>query len=273
MVVHVHDERSPRPSRTPGRSPYVSHFWSLAVEEHFYLVWPICVFYLPLDTLAVVAASCAGGALALRITLAGLGVGSIPILVLTPCRLDALAIGALLAIGQHAFGLHRLARSAARVIGPLALTVGGLSAWNAARASHAVLVLPLRGFALALLFAALVGVAAGATPGGAIARLFTLPALRALGKYSYGLYVFHGIVAYAMFAGHLDRGIAEYLGSHWLGMLAFSVLGAASSLLLSGCQLRALEAPFLRLKDRLAPARGRHEEARASSDLMRLVHD
>src|SRR6185295_3788466 len=34
--------------------PYVSHFWSLAVEEHFYLVWPIVVLAFAKRTLLAI---------------------------------------------------------------------------------------------------------------------------------------------------------------------------------------------------------------------------
>ena len=30
----------------PGRLPYTGHFWSLAVEEHFYLILPAMLFLL-----------------------------------------------------------------------------------------------------------------------------------------------------------------------------------------------------------------------------------
>ena len=32
--------------------PYVSHFWSLAVEEHFYLLWPVVVGIASRNTLS-----------------------------------------------------------------------------------------------------------------------------------------------------------------------------------------------------------------------------
>ena len=33
-----------RPARSWSALTYVSHFWSLAIEEHFYLLWPLVVF-------------------------------------------------------------------------------------------------------------------------------------------------------------------------------------------------------------------------------------
>src|SRR5260370_16732322 len=41
---------------------YVSHFWSLAIEEHFYLLWPLAVFLLSRETLARICLAAIGGA-------------------------------------------------------------------------------------------------------------------------------------------------------------------------------------------------------------------
>src|SRR5712671_3181622 len=77
--------------------PYVSHFWSLAIEEHFYLLWPLVVFSFRRETLERICLGVIAAALALRIGLSLLGTSELSISVLTPCRVDALCVGALLA--------------------------------------------------------------------------------------------------------------------------------------------------------------------------------
>jgi peptidoglycan/LPS O-acetylase OafA/YrhL len=234
--------------------PYVGHFWSLAVEEHFYLVWPVFVFLLSLDSLLGACVVGSVGALALRITLANLGAGSIAVLVLTPCRIDALCIGAVLAVLQQRIGMPRLVSAARRAILPLAIVVLGLSTWNLLRATRVDVILPARGTALALFFAALVVTSIGASRSSLLGRVFASRALRFFGRYSYGLYVFHGIVAYAMFDRGVDRALAERSGTHMGGMIAFAVGGVAVSLAMAVASYELFEKRLLRLKERFAPA-------------------
>ena len=144
--------------------PFVSHFWSLAVEEHFYLVWPCCVYLLPIDSLAVLCVACSVVALTTRIVLTVSGAGSIAVLVATPCRLDALCIGALLAVAQRRWGKERLVTSGRWALAPLTLLTLGLSCWNLLHGPFADIVLEFRGTALALFFGALIATMVGAAP-------------------------------------------------------------------------------------------------------------
>jgi peptidoglycan/LPS O-acetylase OafA/YrhL len=235
--------------------PYVGHFWSLAVEEHFYLVWPFLVCFLSLDGLVVACVIGSVGALTLRVVLSACGAGDIAVLVLTPCRLDALFIGALIAILQQRIGLPALVASARRALAPLAVAVLGLSTWNLLRGTLVAIVLPARGSALALFFAALILVSVGARPSSVLGRVFASRTLRFFGRYSYGLYVFHGIVAYAMFDRGFDQILNERLGSHAGGMVALAVVGIGGSVAMSVVSYELFEKRFLGLKERLAPTR------------------
>src|SRR5258705_480060 len=75
---------------------YVSHFWSLAIEEHFYLLWPLVVFSFRRETLERICLGVIGVALVLRIALSLAGISELSISVLTPCRGDGLCVGGLL---------------------------------------------------------------------------------------------------------------------------------------------------------------------------------
>src|SRR5688572_2559121 len=92
----------------------IGHFWSLAVEEQFYLVWPLIVMALGRRQLQYACLVCIVGALAIRVSLNMQG-NSTAAFVLTPARMDALAVGAYLAVSARVpGGLQHLSRLASR---------------------------------------------------------------------------------------------------------------------------------------------------------------
>jgi peptidoglycan/LPS O-acetylase OafA/YrhL len=74
------------------------------------------------------------------------------------------------------------------------------------------------------------------------------------GKYSYGLYLFHGIIGYAMVEGGTQDWMTAALGSHLLAMLVQALAGAAASLIVAVLSYQLFEKHFLVLKDRFAPS-------------------
>ena len=234
-----------------------NHFWSLAVEEHFYLVWPIVI------------ASCSGPA-ARRVCVAGIvlaaacrfaivrgGGNAIAAYVLTPCRLDALCVGALLALAARGPNWPRWVRWA----GPSAIVSGGLLAILLAKLGSSVMdqtVLIARFTLSSAFFGAVLVLAVSAGPTSPIGRVGRWRPLRTIGTYSYGLYVFH----YPLLNG-LDRilpgsVIATRFGHPVLGGLAYFAIATACSAILAALSWHGFENRFLRLKDRLAPKRAHH---------------
>lgn len=227
----------------PPHFNYMNHFWSLAVEEQFYLVWPLVVWHASRQTALRIAAGAIVGALVFRIVLAGSGVWWLSTYFLTPCRMDALAVGSVVALALRAPGDP--AATAQRVtdwmlrgaIGAAALVVVAVAVGGHGFAATVRLPESVNLSAVAWIFGWVVSIAATRQP-----RLLRWKPLRAAGQYSYGLYVFHPFVF-------------EYLKSHWPGggtvVRGIVVIVVSASLAWLSYQL--LEKRFLRLKDRLAP--------------------
>jgi peptidoglycan/LPS O-acetylase OafA/YrhL len=78
--------------------PYIGHFWSLAVEEQFYLMWPVLVLLLSRRRFAYCCFCAIALAGTLRVFLSWHGADWNTIYRVTPMRLDPLALGALGAI-------------------------------------------------------------------------------------------------------------------------------------------------------------------------------
>jgi len=73
--------------------------WTLAIEEQFYLLWPLVVFLFSRRTLLWISGALVLMALVVRLVLVlGYDVNPIAIFVLTPTRMDTLAAGAWLAL-------------------------------------------------------------------------------------------------------------------------------------------------------------------------------
>jgi peptidoglycan/LPS O-acetylase OafA/YrhL len=230
--------------------PYVSHFWTLAIEEHFYLFWPFVVGLLPRATVMRVSLAAAAAAVILRIFCHYAAPNPLYAHVLTPCRLDALTIGAWFALAARGPGgmsaLGQKARLGA-VVG--ALGVLGTSGFHSVVGVLDGVVMPLRELFLALFFGFVIVLASNAEgPVLLRAALRTRP-LVLLGKYSYGLYVFHGMIGYGFAKNGTIAFFEELVGSRTLGYAVQAAFGSVLSIAIAVASYELFESRFLRLKD------------------------
>ena len=224
---------APMPVTGPG------HFWSLAVEEQFYLVWPFLVFFLPRRWLVRTLWAVIALAILFRILLLAFHFHWYVLIIFV--RFDGLAAGGLLAVYFARGQLQRHARSLL-LLGVLSTVAIWLQWWRfhgQGQSWNEVVK-----FSLATCcFAAVVGyVVISGSP--LFNRLLSLPPLRFVGKVSYGLYVYHPFL-FAYLLPHLGRHSASAQFS-----VCFAALLAVSTLSWYG-----YEVWFIRLKNKLAPER------------------
>jgi peptidoglycan/LPS O-acetylase OafA/YrhL len=222
----------------------IGAFWSLAVEEHFYLFWPMFIKRTPRKRLLGWCASIALLALLSRVAITGFKLPWIAAYFLTTSRVDSLVVGAMTAIL-----VQQRPEWAKRVMKPLGITalifLLAIAVWRRGLIYSDWPVRTVGYSLLALLFASLVWYAGAA--GGRMSRFFSNPLLITFGKYSYCLYVIHMMVL----------TVCE----RWLGPHLFPALGwnADSPLPIFGASLAAsfgmawlswrfFESPFLSLK-------------------------
>ncbi|MDB5297001.1 MAG: acyltransferase 3, partial [Phycisphaerales bacterium] len=97
--------------------------------------------------------------------------------------------------------------------------------------------------------AALLVMAVNAAPGGPVARAFGAGWLRFLGKYSYGIYVFHNVIHHAMFDHVPLRSLQDRLGgSFWAAYGLYLLVATGLSIGLALLSWHEYEKHFLKLK-------------------------
>jgi peptidoglycan/LPS O-acetylase OafA/YrhL len=212
---------------------FLGHFWSLCVEEQFYLAWPLVVLALPRPWIAPVAADVPYNALR-----------SLPL-----SQFDFLGCGALLAI-------LRWRES----------TLPGLAFWEkwrlwiglAGLIIHVILLkwpqTPTQSMfnasGAAVMMTALVDWAAHGTKSKA-QSLLMLPPLVYVGKISYGIYLYQFLTLFLLYKVQSLLGHPAFLN----GPLGFAGLWAALTLLVAMASWHFFERPLLKLK-RFFPYRG-----------------
>jgi peptidoglycan/LPS O-acetylase OafA/YrhL len=232
-------------------SPLTGHFWSLAVEEQFYLLWPLLVWWLPRRRLAALCVGLVAGAFALRFAIHRTTFNATAAYVLTPARMDALALGALVAIAAREPAWWPRVRRIAPWV--LALSVAAVAAVWIGQGGFfggdpAVQVWAFG--PLAAGFAATLVLALGGEGASPFSRVLSGPALRGVGKYSYGLYVLHYPAFLALEAvGITSAALALRLGGRLAGIAAFVAIAGAITFAGAFLSWHGMEKRFLRWKD------------------------
>lgn len=253
-----------------GSLTYVNHFWSLAVEEHFYLLWPLVVFLVTRPTLERVCLAVIVGGLLLRLGLSASGMSELSISVLTPCRIDALCVGGLLAAVAHRDdGPRPLVTRALPAAAVLAGIIIVVSAWCAMSDIAVAPLHQVRNTLYAFFFGTVVLLSLRPASD-RLGALFHHDALRFLGKYSYGLYVYHAILLWYFTEARVEARLDALVGSHGLAMALVAVAGTGLSIGVSVLSYHLFEKHLLAFKRFFETAEPRpHTRTAASGAALR----
>lgn len=229
------------------------HLWSLAIEEQFYLLWPLMLHLLSQRQSIFACVGLIGLSPLLRVWYTGQGWGLDGAFLLMPCRLDSLAAGALIALLSdpefHSYRLGRYLRAAAAIalvlLVMLFVLCRGLGPEDRRVVTWGLLL-------LSILFASLVGLAAARDRPARPRRLLNAPWLRWFGQYSYGLYLWHQPVCVLLYARGFMALLARTYTPQWPGVFLLLIYATPllASMAVAWISWRFCEEPLLRLKSR-----------------------
>jgi len=237
--------------------PFVTHFWSLSVEEHFYFVWPIAVAALSFTGLLRLSFLGILTCIALRGWWLQYPLPPYLLYHWTPFRIEPLLVGA---VGALAFRSGVLDSSWQRYRA-LALTLASATLvavlWFAGDAGPESRAMQSVGYSsVAVIFGVGVYEAASRSRTGdsLYVRALRMPRLRNIGKVSYAMYICNGL--FSWLALHL---LARLTDKGWLPHL-FALEATLAVILIFGCSYAAalaswryFESPILALKETWAP--------------------
>jgi peptidoglycan/LPS O-acetylase OafA/YrhL len=218
--------------------PHTEHFWSLAIEEQFYLVWPLLIAVFPARRVALIAIPTA---FAFRVYLVWSG-AIVAAQCSTLARMDAFAVGGLLAVMYRSQSLPSLGRASVWRWG-LGILAACLSvSWVGDQSSVAM---NSWGYSvIAILSGVLIVASISADPSSSLRVALRHPFMQAVGKRSYAMYLFH-IHILSMFPRPTSA----------VGWVGFAVAGCGLTYGVAALSWRAVEAPVLALKARFPYAR------------------
>jgi peptidoglycan/LPS O-acetylase OafA/YrhL len=224
--------------------------WTLSIEEQFYLTWPLAVRSFDRRGLMRLCLGLVVVSLAVRLALVVYGATPIHVALLTPARLDALALGSWVALAARGGGLVRLIGPSRRVGLVAAAVALGMAVipWTASGPGFPVLEV-LYSTALAAAFASLLVLAVTGPPGSRLSRVLSSRVLMTFGAFSYALYLFHNPVQAAIRDTCFGPSrFPTLFGSPLPGQLMFYAVATVPALALAWLSWHLYEKHWLGLK-------------------------
>lgn len=207
-----------------------NHLWSLAVEEHFYLFWPVLIYYCSVKRLVQMIGVITLLSLLCRIYLIHIGHGTF---YFTFTTFDCLAIGALLAVNEiRQWFSVRLLQIGAGVLFVLLVLM-----WVIFGSKESLVVQYFKLPITALFYLCCIGILILRET--FLNKLFKSKFLTFTGKISYGLYIFHPVCFYYLYKYNLRFNLIPAL-----------VVYFAVSYLIATISFYGFENKFIKLKKR-----------------------
>lgn len=231
----------------------MGHFWSLAIEEQYYLIWTPLVFVLNPKRLAIACVALIAAVTAYRIYLVSIGTSHYTISTFTATRVDTIIYGSLGACLLYQGIPERICKLMRKSIIPLWIIGLGAQIAQGSSLGATDWSLAMSPTILSIIFTITVlGVATVDRENPTkLVKALTFKPLVHLGTISYGLYVFH-VPLRGAFLPLYEKLVPKTLiaGSqlHWT--LGFVALGLIASLVIAQLSWWFFESPILKLKKR-----------------------
>jgi peptidoglycan/LPS O-acetylase OafA/YrhL len=226
-----------------------AHLWSLALEEQFYLIWPVIIWFLRSEkTILRFCYSFVGASFALRLAWPLFNIPYNMAYFYSFTRADAIILGAILAIHYQRRTHWKQTISLAKVFVPftwLAIVVVVLIRGNGLTTDYlgVAAMIPAQNF-LGLGFVIL-----ALEPGTVVHRLCSKNLICRVGRLSYGLYIFHLLYGNYFYVT-VTAQAATYM-PFWIAKTISTSLALATTFALAILAYRFIEEPAMRWKDKV----------------------
>lgn len=240
----------------PGFKP-MSHSWSLAIEEQYYLLFPLAVWFMRTHSLKRLLWAAVLLSPLIRLAAVLLEIRGATYF-LTICRLDVLAMGGLIAVFFHERGaMSASSEERRRLVAAFVVAVGAVTVfWLTKSLDFRQLWFNVVGLTLVDGTCALFLCLALLFRGGPLEAVLSSPAMVAMGRWSYGIYLFHFPVLQI-----IDPHVVSIFGATWARTLVTGFSTISVTVLLAALSWRYFESPILGLKRYFSSAQPPNRDA------------